>query len=49
MSMIDYKKVSNNKEVIELIKQREELEKKIRKIDDMALVKYEIEVLGLSD
>lgn len=43
--MIDYTKVSDNKEVIKLIKQREEIEKQIREIDNMALVRYELEML----
>ena len=47
--MIDYTKVSDNQHVIELIKKREELEKQIREIDEMALVRYELEVLNLSE
>lgn len=43
--MIDWTKVSDNEKVIELIKQREEIEKQIREIDNMALVRYEIEAL----
>ena len=49
MDRIDYKKVSSNKEVIQLIKKREELERKIKNLDKMALVKYELEVLAISD
>lgn len=45
MDMINWKKVSDNEKVIELIKQREEIEKQIREIDNMALVRYEIEAL----
>jgi hypothetical protein len=40
--------VSDNQYVITLIKQREELEKQIRAIDEMALVKYELEALQMS-
>lgn len=47
--MIDYTKVSDNKDVIELIKLREEIEEKIRKLDKKALLLYEIEALGLND
>lgn len=47
--MVDYTKISYNKDVIELIKKREEIEKQIREIDKMALVKYELEVLNLSE
>jgi hypothetical protein len=43
--MIDWTKVSDNEKVIELIRQREELEKQIREIDEMALVRYELEAL----
>ena len=45
--MIDYTKVSDNQHVIELIKKREEIEKQIREIDEMALVKYELEALNI--
>tara|TARA_R110002167_G_scaffold340531_1_gene548475 strand:- start:24 stop:167 length:144 start_codon:yes stop_codon:yes gene_type:complete len=47
--MIDYTKVSDNQNVIELIKKRDEIEKQIREIDEMALVKYEIEALNLNE
>lgn len=43
--MVDYTKVSDNEKIIELIKQREEIEKQIREIDNMALVRYELEAL----
>ena len=42
---IDFSKVTDNPKVVELIKMREEIEKKIRKLDVMALLKYEIESL----
>jgi hypothetical protein len=42
---IDWSKVSKNQDVINLIKQREALEDKIRSIDNMALVRYEMEAL----
>jgi hypothetical protein len=47
--MIDYTKVSDNQHVIELIKKRERLEKQIREIDKAALVKYELEALGMNE
>lgn len=47
--MIDFRKVSDNDEVIKLIKERDLIEDKIRSIDNMALVRYEIEVLNDSD
>jgi hypothetical protein len=46
--MIDYTKITDNEEVIRLLKQREEIEEKIRAIDEKALIKYEIESLGLN-
>ncbi len=42
--MIDWKKVTNNKEVIKLLKQRNKIEEKIRTIDENALIKYELEI-----
>ncbi len=43
--MIDWTKVTDNEEVIRLIKEREKIEEQIRAIDEMALVRYELEVL----
>ena len=43
--MIDWKNITENEEVIKLIKQREEIENKIRAIDKMALINYELEIL----
>lgn len=45
MKEIDWTKVSDNKEVVTLIKEREKLEEQIRAIDAMALIRYEVEVL----
>lgn len=44
---IDYNKVSDNYEVIKLIKEREIIEKEITALDKDALIKYELEVLQL--
>lgn len=44
--MINWTKVSDNEEVIKLIKEREKLEEQIRAIDKMALVRYELEILA---
>jgi len=41
----NWSSVSDNEEVIRLIKQREQIEAQIRVIDEMALVKYELEAL----
>ena len=43
--MIDWTKVTDNKILIKLIKEREKIEEQIRAIDEMALVRYELEVL----
>jgi hypothetical protein len=44
---IDYNKVSDNYEVIKLIKERERIEQEINALDKDALIKYELEVLQL--
>lgn len=44
-TMIDWTKVTDNEEVIRLIKEREKIEEQIRAIDEMALVRYELEAL----
>jgi hypothetical protein len=43
--MIDWTKVTDNEEIIRLIKEREKIEEQIRVIDEMALVRYELEAL----
>jgi len=43
--MINWTKVTDNEEVIRLIKEREKIEEQIRAIDEMALVRYELEAL----
>ena len=40
--MIDYTKISDNEKVIELIKQRNEIEKQINELDENALLNYEL-------
>ena len=44
---IDYSKITDNPEVIKLLKQRIELENKIKSLDEMALINYELELLSL--
>jgi hypothetical protein len=44
--MIDWSKVSDNDEVINLIKQIDELEKKVRAIDEKALLNWRMEELN---
>lgn len=46
--MIDWTKVTDNEEIIRLIKDREKIEQQIKDMDDMALVRYELEVLQLT-
>lgn len=44
--MIDYTKISDNPEVIRLVKAIELLEERVREIDNMALVRRELELLN---
>ena len=44
---MDYKEITENAEVIELLKQRKEIEDKIRKIDETALINYELKLLNI--
>ena len=46
---MDYSKITDNPKVIELLKQRIELENKIKAIDETALIKHELELLSLPD
>jgi len=46
---IDYSKITNNSEVVKLLKQRLKLEAKIKALDPMALINHEIELLSLPD
>ena len=43
--MIDFSKVTEIEEVVELLKQREEIERKINQLDEKALLNYELERL----
>jgi len=44
---IDYSKITDNPKVIELLKQRTEIENKIKAIDETALIRSELELLSL--
>tara|TARA_R110000822_G_scaffold241380_3_gene370706 strand:+ start:15785 stop:16039 length:255 start_codon:yes stop_codon:yes gene_type:complete len=46
---IDYSKITDNPKVIELLKQRIEIENKIKAIDETVLIKHELELLSLPD
>ena len=46
---IDYSKITDNPKVIKLLKQRIEIENKIKAIDETALIKHELELLSLPD
>jgi len=43
--MIDFSKITNIEEVVELLKQREDIERKIYNLDEKALINYELERL----
>ena len=45
---IDWSMITDNKEAIELIKQREELEEKIIELDENALINWELHLLGFT-
>ena len=47
--MVDYSKITKNEEVIKLLKEREDIEKKIFKLDEDALTLYELEKIFLID
>lgn len=47
--MIDFSKVTDNEVIINLLKQRENINAQIRKIDEMALIRYELEALNEDD
>ena len=47
MDKIDYSKITDNPKVVELLKKRNEIEKEIREIEEMALVKYELALLQI--
>jgi len=47
LEVVDFNHVTENEEIVKLIKQREQIENEIIKIDDTALIRYEIERLGL--
>ena len=47
MYKIDYSKITDNPKVVELLKKRNEIEKEIREIEEMALVKYELALLQI--
>ena len=44
---MDYRKISKNIEVIKLLKKRKEIEDKIYKLDENALINYELKLLSI--
>jgi hypothetical protein len=44
---INWSEVTDKEEVIELIKKRDEIEEKIMKLDDKAILKYELLLLDI--
>lgn len=47
--MIDWSKISDNVEVVELVKQIELLSEKVISLDEMALVRYQLEILNIQE
>lgn len=45
MKKTDWTKITDNPEVIELLKERKRIEDKIFSIDERALINYELEML----
>lgn len=43
---MDYRKISKNIEVIKLLRKRKEIEDKIYKLDEKALINYELKLLS---
>ncbi len=43
--MINWTKVTDNEEIITLLKERAKIEEQIKAIDEMALIRYELEAL----
>lgn len=44
---MDYKEITENAEVIKLLKQRKKIEDKIKAIDETALINYELKLLNI--
>ena len=47
MCKINFEVLSDNKDVIEMLKQKIELEEKIKKLDEFALILLEIQMLSI--
>lgn len=46
MRKMDYTKITKSNEVIKLLEKRKEIEDKINKLDENALIKYELKLLN---
>jgi hypothetical protein len=46
MIKMDYSEITQNNEVIKLLKKRKEIEDKIYKLDENALINYELKLLN---
>src|SRR6056297_2358408 len=44
---MDYREITENAKVIELLKQRKEIEDKIKEIDETVLINYELKLLNI--
>jgi hypothetical protein len=49
MKNFNWKNVTDNYRVVRLLEQREKIEQEIRKLDENALMNYELEVLQQED
>jgi hypothetical protein len=48
MEEINFESCSENKEVVKLLKEKYELEQKIKRLDEFALILLEYQLLGLN-
>jgi hypothetical protein len=49
LAMIDYTKISDNEEIIRLLKERDKIDEQILELDSMVLVRHALEVLDKID
>ena len=49
MAKIDFNSLSDNKEVVKMLKQKYELEQKIKELDEFALILLEYQILGFDE
>lgn len=49
MDKIDFNSLSDNKEVVKMLKEKYELEQKIKALDEFALILLEYQILGIEE